>query len=127
MLSTTLSLILVVQLAYLADTFSLLDSVNELECTSVPPALWCQHPVLTKQCGFSELCDRYTQYTSGKRLNLTIFIYSVCHFAQNVIGSEQFVVTYTKMSKYVNVELMVLPYYINVSDFLMYVLTIYYV
>lgn len=116
MLSTA-PFILLLQLVYLADSSILSTPANEFECDTVPPALWCANPLLSKKCGFSEICNRYTKSTSGKKLNLTVAFFSTCPSAQYLIGSESFSITYTKMSDYINVEVIILPRQTEVSHF----------
>ncbi|KAH7727301.1 Protein F37H8.5 [Aphelenchoides avenae] len=99
-------------LLLLTTCFLLFGSVvhgsDAIDCSRVPPSLWCQNAKLTEKCGFSDICSRYRKASSGKRVQLTLLYEGLCPGCQNFIINNLYRDVYLQYGDYVDIELV--PY-----------------
>ena len=81
---------------------------SSVDCSKVPPAFWCVSDKLTKECGFDQLCDRYSKATKNKKLQLTLFYEALCPDCQEFIINSFYRDVYLQFGDFMNFELV--PY-----------------
>jgi len=86
---------------------STIDNQGDLSCDRVPPSLWCSCPKLSKECGWTDACEKYTKASRNKPVLLTLLYESLCPDCQ-VFVADLYQNVYLKFKDYVQIELV--PY-----------------
>ncbi|PAV76883.1 hypothetical protein WR25_26777 [Diploscapter pachys] len=63
---------------------------------------------LSKECGFDTLCQRYTNTTYDKRINITVFTEGYCRYCRHFFVDILYPKVYQKLKNIVNIE--IVPY-----------------
>uniref|UniRef100_A0AC34EYW5 Gamma-interferon-inducible lysosomal thiol reductase n=1 Tax=Panagrolaimus sp. ES5 TaxID=591445 RepID=A0AC34EYW5_9BILA len=85
-----------------------IKDASTVDCAKVPPTFWCASEKLTKECGFEELCERYSKATKNEKLQLTLFYESLCPDCQEFIINDFYRNVYLKFGDFIKFELV--PY-----------------
>uniref|UniRef100_A0A914XQD4 Gamma-interferon-inducible lysosomal thiol reductase n=1 Tax=Panagrolaimus superbus TaxID=310955 RepID=A0A914XQD4_9BILA len=85
-----------------------IKEASPINCAKVPPTFWCTNAKLTKECGFEQLCDRYSKATKNEKLQLTIFYESLCPDCQEFIINDFYRDVYLQFGDFIKFELV--PY-----------------
>jgi interferon gamma-inducible protein 30 len=84
------------------------SSPTTVDCSRIPPSLWCENQKVTEQCGFTDQCSRYQKASNNKRVQLTVLYEALCPACQNFIANTLYRDVYLQYGEYVQVELV--PY-----------------
>uniref|UniRef100_A0A1I7RWD2 Saposin A-type domain-containing protein n=1 Tax=Bursaphelenchus xylophilus TaxID=6326 RepID=A0A1I7RWD2_BURXY len=49
-----------------------------LDCTKIPPALWCLNETLSKECKWDQQCNDYLASSKGQKILLTVLYETLC-------------------------------------------------
>ncbi|KAI6228159.1 GILT-like protein F37H8.5 [Aphelenchoides besseyi] len=84
------------------------DVPKNIDCSQLPPALWCKNEELAAKCEVQDACKKYREGSKGKKLLLTVLYESLCPDCQEFITGDLYNKVYSKFQKYVDIEL--IPY-----------------
>lgn len=91
--------------AFLGILLPLTAAFNGIDCSRVPPALWCRNDTLAQGCGVADACNKFTDASKYKPIQLTVLYESLCPDSIHFITESLYPVVYQKFSKYVDIEL----------------------
>lgn len=91
--------------ALLAVLLPLTAAFDGIDCSRVPPALWCRDDTLALQCGVADACKKFTDASKNKPIHLAVLYESLCPDSIRFITASLYPVVYQKFSKYVEIEL----------------------
>ncbi|CAD5214705.1 unnamed protein product [Bursaphelenchus xylophilus] len=77
---------------------------SDYDCDRIPPALWCRHPTLIKECGWDVPCNKYLAKSKGQKIQLTVLYEALCDACQEFITGELQKI-YSKFGDKVDIEL----------------------
>jgi interferon gamma-inducible protein 30 len=74
----------------------------------VPPALWCDDPVIASQCGATASCANFNNTMYGKHLKITLLYETLCPYCQDFMTTVLYPQVFRFGQDFVDIEL--IPY-----------------
>ncbi|CAI4232807.1 unnamed protein product [Auanema sp. JU1783] len=77
---------------------------SAIECSTIPPHLWCSHKDIISSCNLTNLCSKYINATLNKPIQLKVLIESLCPDTENWIINHLYPQVYKNFADFVTVE-----------------------
>ncbi|CAD5211524.1 unnamed protein product [Bursaphelenchus okinawaensis] len=85
-----------------------LSLASGIDCSRVPPSLWCLNPELSKECNVEEQCKSYLSKSKGQKVQLTLLFEALCPDCEEFITGTFYHDIYLKHGDKIDIELV--PY-----------------
>ncbi|KAI1710642.1 gamma interferon inducible lysosomal thiol reductase (GILT) domain-containing protein [Ditylenchus destructor] len=87
---------------------SVLEFGDEVDCSRIPPTLWCTCPKIAAKCDVTQECQSYAKASKNQPIHLTLLYESLCPGCQDFIVQQLYRQIYLKYGDFVTIELV--PY-----------------
>jgi hypothetical protein len=94
-------LLLLFYLAIFAISQLIKQNDVEIDCKSIPSALWCSNDDLIKSCNFTDICDAKID----SKVQLTVLFSSFCYHSQKFVTEVLYPKIYSDFKDYVDIDL----------------------
>ncbi|KAI1727711.1 gamma interferon inducible lysosomal thiol reductase (GILT) domain-containing protein [Ditylenchus destructor] len=90
------------------ESNSVLELGDEVDCSRIPPTLWCTCPKIAAKCDVTQACQNYAKASKNQPIHLTLLYESLCPDCQDFIVQQLYRQVYLKYGDFVTIELV--PY-----------------